>query len=337
MNDSQLFRLPILPMVPHYRTVVWGGDRIARLKDEEPAGSTVGESWEVSDLPGEQSVVHSSMPQFAGMALSELMEKFGTELIGKRLSRIYGNRFPVLVKILDTRQPLSIQVHPDDWLARRVHGCPGKTEMWYTLEAAPDAYIYSGIRRSVTPEALRQHIAEGSVTELLARFTPVHGDMFYLPAGRIHSIGPGVLLLEIQQPSDITYRIFDYNRPGLDGKPRELHVEKALQAIDFRVHTDYMRRIEPIADREQVLKECPYFTATVLNLCDRTETLDIARGDSFRVLVATRGNGEVTDDLGNATPLRQGHTVIVPATTPFVKITPDADCHDYEVVTIYVQ
>ena len=217
---------------------------------------------------------------------------------------------------------------------------------WHTVATAPPARprcgthsplqttpAYSGLQRSVTPEALREHIANGSVMSLLAKFRPVPGDYFYLPAGRIHSLGHS-MVLEIQQPSDITYRIFDYNRPGLDGKPRSLHIDEALEATDFRVHEDYRRHREPIPGREQVLQECPHFVATVVNFDNAPVSIAVGRYTSPRVLVATAGEGRVTDDLGNTVHLRRGHTVIVPATTPEVTLIPDTN--DFEVVTAYI-
>lgn len=326
-------RLPLLPMEPFYRTVVWGGEAIFAFKGEKATGNTIGESWEVSDLEGCQSRVSAEGGELAGTLLSELCRDHAEALLGERLLNYRLTRFPLLIKIIDAEKELSIQVHPDDYMAYRRHGSTGKTEMWYTLAADDDACIYSGLKRSVTPEVLRDHIANGSVMSLLARFKPVPGDYFYLPAGRIHSLGHS-MVLEIQQPSDITYRIFDYNRPGLDGKLRSLHIDEALEATDFRVHEDYRRHREPIPGREQVLQECPHFIATVVNFDGKPITIPVCRYTSPRVLVATAGCGRVTDDLGNTVVLRRGHTVVVPATTPEVTLTPDTP--DFEVVTAYI-
>ncbi|MDE6525974.1 MAG: class I mannose-6-phosphate isomerase [Muribaculaceae bacterium] len=326
-------RLPLLPMEPFYRTVVWGGKAIFDFKGEQAKGNDIGESWEVSDLEGCQSRVSAQGGELAGRELSTLCRDYAEALLGKRLLNIRLTRFPLLVKIIDAEKELSIQVHPDDYMASRRHGSTGKTEMWYTLAAADDACIYSGLQRSVTPEVLRDHIANGSVMSLLAKFKPVSGDYFYLPAGRIHSLGRS-MVLEIQQPSDITYRIFDYNRPGLDGKMRDLHIDEALEATDFRVHEDYRRHREAIPGREQVLQECPHFIATVVNFDNSPITIAVSRYTSPRVLVATAGCGRVSDDLGNTVTLSRGHTLIVPATTPEVTLTPDTP--DFEVVTAYI-
>ena len=329
--------LPLFAMEPHYRTVVWGGQRIARFKGVPSQGPKIGESWEVSDLPQGQSRIAQSVEGFAGKTLSEVMEKHAKAILGKRLHHIYGNNFPLLIKIIDADRDLSIQVHPDDYLASLRHGCIGKTELWYTLRADEKAFIYSGLRDAVGPDEIRRHIAGGTITDLLEKFTPCHGDFFYLPAGRIHAIGAGTMVLEIQQPSDVTYRIFDYNRPDLDGSMRPLHVEQALEAIDFRVHSDYRRHIDATPDREQVIQECPHFTATIIRVGQTPFVLDVARYLSFRVLVATEGSGVVDDGHGHSQRLCCGHTILVPATTQRVTLTPDSGCEAFEVVTAYIQ
>lgn len=324
--------LPMISLEPYYKTVVWGGERIASFKGEASRGPSVGESWEVSDLDGRESVAVGGA--FSGQTLSEIMKEHAEEILGSRLFRIYGRRFPLLVKLIDASDDLSIQVHPDDYLAGKRHGSPGKTELWYTLRTLPGSYIYSGLQISTTPERLKEHISEGTVVDLLAKFYPRHGDYFYLPAGRIHSIGAGTLILEVQQPSDITYRIYDYKRLDLNGNPRELHTEQALGAIDFRVHEDYMRHFEPVVNREIVLKECPFFTITVINVI-KGFTLPVARYNSFRVLVATGGSGTVSDDAGQSVELKQGHTLLVPASVKRVHIVPDSG--ELEVLTAYIQ
>lgn len=327
--------LPLIPLEPYYKTVVWGGERIAAFKGIPSRGPAVGESWEVSDLPGcEAYVPEGAHETLAGRTLTQVMDEHAPEILGRRLHRIYGKRFPLLLKLIDATTDLSIQVHPDDYLAAKRHNSSGKTELWFTLSAAPGSYIYSGFQNSTTPEKLRQHIQDGSIIDLLAKFYPRHGDFFYIPAGRVHCIGAGTLILEVQQPSDVTYRIFDYNRLDLNGNPRQLHTDLAEDAIDFRVHEDYMRHFEPLVNREIVLKECPYFTVTVLNIL-KPFVLPVARYNSFRVLVATAGSGTVSDENGYSLPLRQGHTILVPATTRRVTITPATP--ELEVITAYLQ
>lgn len=317
---------------PYYKQVLWGGNRIASFKGIEPHNSPVGESWEISGLDGFLSVVAEG--PYSGRTIEQLLDELGDEILGRKIHRLYGNTFPLLIKFIDASKDLSIQVHPDDILARERHGCWGKTELWYTLDPEPGAYIYSGLQSSITPEQLQQHIEDNTFSDVLAKFTPRRGDLFYLPAGRIHSIGAGNLILEIQQTSDITYRVYDYNRTDLNGCKRELHIDLALDAIDFRVHEDYMRHIEPLVNREKVLKECPFFTATLINVDSRFR-LQVARYNSFRIVIATRGNGAIIDNNGNETSIRQGDTLLVPASTRWIDIVPHSD--SLEVVTAYIQ
>lgn len=217
----------------NFHQTVWGGHRLKPLKslpaDEEP----VGESWEVSAVPSSQSVVSNG--PLKGRKLAELTEEYGELLLGQAVEKRYGRVFPLLVKFIDAQQDLSIQVHPNDALARERHGCFGKTEMWYVMKAEPGAALYSGFAEPVSKYEYEHRVADGSICEVLCRHEVKAGDVFFIPAGRVHAICGGILLAEVQQSSDVTYRIFDYNRPGLDGKPRQLHTELAKEAIDFNV------------------------------------------------------------------------------------------------------
>ena len=317
---------------PYFKPVLWGGSRIAAFKGMEPNDEPVGESWEISGLEGFVSVVAEG--PYAGETVESLLQKYGNDILGRNNYRIYGNKFPLLIKFIDASKDLSIQVHPDDFLARERHGCWGKTELWYTLDPEPGACVYSGLQSTITPSQLKEHIDNNTFSDVLAKFEAKRGDLFYLPAGRIHSIGAGNMILEIQQTSDITYRVYDYNRIDLNGKKRELHIDMALDAIDFRVHEDYMRHIDPLVNREIVLKECPYFTATLITL-DAKYLLQIARYNSFRIIIATRGCGEIVDNQGNRVAIRQGDTLLIPANTRWVDIVPTSA--DIEIVTAYIQ
>ncbi len=326
-------KIGLLKFTPYYKTVLWGGNRIAQLKGLPPMDEPIGESWEISGLEGCESTIAEGC--YEGEGIQSLLLEFGDKIMGRRLHRRYGHKFPLLVKFIDADKDLSIQVHPDDNLAEERHNCWGKTELWYTLESRPGAYIYSGLQESITPEELKEHIANNTFGEVLARFTPQRGDLFYLPAGRIHCIGAGNLILEVQQASDITYRVYDYNRTDKNGKKRDLHIDLALDAIDFRVHEDYMRHVESKDNREVVLKECPFFTTTLISVTT-TFRLQIARYDSFRIVTATSGNGKIVDNDGNVTTILQGDTILVPAETKWVDITP-AEGSRLEIVSVYVQ
>ncbi len=317
---------------PYYKPVLWGGQRISSFKGVLPHNEPIGESWEISGLEGYESKVAEG--KFAGTSIDKLLSLHGKEILGNRLYQLYGNKFPLLIKFIDASKDLSIQVHPDDTLASNRHKCWGKTELWYTLDPMPGAYIYSGLQSSITPDQLKAHIDNSTFSDVLAKFYPRRGDLFYLPAGRVHSIGAGNLILEIQQTSDITYRVYDYNRTDLNGKKRELHIDLALDAIDFRVHEDYMRHIEPLSNREIVLKECPFFSSSLISL-DHKFRLQVARYNSFRIIIATKGKGAIADNFGNETTIRQGDTLLIPATTQWIDIIPHSE--SLEIVTAYIQ
>ena len=229
---------PLYPLLfeDNFHSTVWGGNRLKPLKglpaDDEP----VGESWEVSAVPSSTSVVKNG--PLAGLSLLEVVDRYGELLLGKAVTQRYGGVFPLLVKFIDARADLSIQVHPDDHLAHERHQCFGKTEMWYVMKAEPGAYLYSGLAEPISRYEYEHRVADGSICDVLARHEVKAGDVFFIPAGRIHAICGGILLAEVQQSSDVTYRIFDYNRPGLDGKPRQLHTELAVDAIDFNIPSE---------------------------------------------------------------------------------------------------
>ena len=197
------------------------------------AKNHIGESWEVSCVESSPSVIANGM--WAGYTLKDVISKHPEEILGGEVNRRYNGELPLLVKFIDAQKDLSIQVHPDDEMAKRLHGKNGKSEMWYVLDAEPGAYLYSGFKEELSREDYKRKVADGTIVESLAKHEVKAGDVFYLPAGRVHAICSGILLAEVQQSSDVTYRIFDYNRPGLDGKPRELHTELAAEALNYQV------------------------------------------------------------------------------------------------------
>lgn len=230
------------------------------------------ETWLISSVPGSESVV------------AEGPDK------GKTINEVYGGQFPLLVKFIDAREDLSIQVHPNDALALRRHNCKGKTEMWYVRDASEGAHLLSGLTRQITPEEYERRVAGNTITEVLGRYDIAKGDVFFLPAGRIHAIGGGSHIVEIQQTSDITYRIYDYGRPGLDGKPRELHTRLAKDAIDYSVLPDYRTRYNLRRNARTVLVECPCFVTSLYDL-DRPLNLDLSAIGSAMVVVCIEGGG----------------------------------------------
>ena len=280
---------PLYPLLfeNNFRTVVWGGHNLKPMKGILPDGERVGESWEVSAVPGWESVVKNGL--FAGSKLSELVAGYGGYLLGASVLEKYGLEFPVLVKFIDAMQDLSIQVHPCDEIARERHGCFGKTEMWYVLKAEPGAVLYSGFNQAITPYEYEKRVEDGSICEVLQRHEVKAGDCFYIPAGRVHAICGGMMIAEIQQSSDITYRIFDYNRPGLDGKMRELHVQEAKAAIDFKLYDDYKVSYERRINKPVPLVESPFFVVKLLEV-DRAFHRKLFKYDSFVVYVCLEGD-----------------------------------------------
>ena len=282
----------------------------------------IGESWELSGVPGNESVISNG--KFAGRTITELIKEYGPELLGRHVYETYGENFPLLIKFIDARDDLSIQVHPDDAMAQSVHGQPfGKTEMWYVVSADKDAHLMSGLSTEITPEEYVSRVENNTITDVLSDYKVQSGDVFFLPAGRIHSIGKGCFIAEIQQTSDLTYRIYDFGRLGLDGKPRELHTELAKDAIDYSVSEDYRTAYTAAQNEETQLVECEYFKT---NLLDLTEPLsvDVKSKDSFMIVICLEGQGEMKDSEGNVVALKQGETVLVPAVTDQMAFLPQA-------------
>lgn len=303
------------------KSLVWGGNKIAGFKGLEQAGDHIGESWELSGVKGDVSVV--SEGPFEGRLVTELAEEYKGKLLGERVYKEYGTTFPLLIKVIDAAQPLSVQVHPNDEQAARQHnGSKGKTEMWYVVSSEPGTKLYCGLNRPVTPEEYEQRVENQTLTEVLREYTVEAGDVFFLPAGRIHSIGAGCFIVEVQQTSDITYRIYDFGRVGLDGKPRELHTELAKKAIVYETMPEEKKRYEKKPDCENVLVECPYFVTSYYET-DKPVEKDMSAQDSFTILIVVEGFGLLTDDQGHTVSVKRGETVLIPAETKKFKLVPD--------------
>ena len=304
---------------PILKQTLWGGERIIPYKELASGLSRVGESWELSGMPGSESVVAEG--PWAGSTLSELIGRFGAELLGKANYARFGQEFPLLVKFIDAREDLSIQVHPDDELARKRHGKSGKCEMWYVLEAEPGASLLTGFSRPIAPAEYERRVADNTLTDVLNRQAIASGDVFYLPAGRVHSIGKGSFIVEIQQSSDITYRIYDFDRRDAAGNSRELHTELAREAIDFESSENSRITYAPENNQEVRLVTTPYFTTSLYTLTARTRC-DWSATDSFVAIVLLQGSGSLTDNEGNRIDVRQGETWLLPASTQWIEITP---------------
>jgi len=292
---------------PLLKSVLWGGDKILGYRGMEPVdGVTIGESWEISGVAGNETVV--SEGEDAGLTVSELILKYGARLVGNHIYEKYGSTFPLLVKIIDARADLSVQVHPDDALAEKRHNSLGKTEMWYIIDAEPGAKIYSGFSKTINREEYFHLIAEGKIMDAIAVHDSHQGDLFYIPAGRIHSIGAGNMLVEIQETSDITYRVYDFNRNDKDGRLRELHTEFAADAIDYNVYSDYKQDYDKSASGTIQLIKCPYFDVQRTVLSDAEPCPLPTAKDSFTILFCVDGEAVV-----NGESLKGGEILLFPA------------------------
>lgn len=312
----------MLKFQPILKCPVWGGERIASYKGLITDEQRIGESWELSGLAGNESIVVEGPDQ--GLTLRQLVIRDGEKLVGKANHARFGEEFPLLVKFIDARQDLSIQVHPNDLLARERHNCSGKSELWYVVRAEEDARLRIGFNRPVTPEEYEKAVEEHRIVDLMSEYRIAPGDLFSLPAGRIHTIGAGTMVAEIQQPSDITYRIYDYGRSGVDGQPRTLHTEWAREAIDYGYQPDYQTHYTPCKDQAVQLERNEHFSVTLFDLT-RTQILDLDWLDSFVAVVCTAGEGTLVDDKGQRMTMHQGETILVPASAKCLQMIPASE------------
>ena len=309
-----------LKFKPIFKHRIWGGDKFASTGIKLPKNidpHTIGECWSVSGVEGNLSVVSAGF--LKSNNIQELIEVYMGDLVGDSVYETYGLEFPVLVKIIDARQLLSVQVHPDDELARSRHGCRGKTEMWYVIDCKPNSYLYAGFNRDVTPEEYLHAVQNGSLTDLLQRHNVCKGDAFIIPAGTVHALGPGLLIAEIQETSDITYRISDWNRVDADGNPRQLHTAEALDAISFADLRQLKLSTDTPPDSVRQIVSTPFFTTDILQ-CSSKLRRDYALTDSFVIYVCTAGHLEITTDIGNSS-VSQFESILLPAEADEATIT----------------
>jgi mannose-6-phosphate isomerase len=326
---------------PVFKKLIWGGSKIAPFKGIDLAEDSVGESWELSHVDGHVSVVDAG--PLAGKSIDDLIDRFGERLLGRRTMQRFGKRFPLLVKFIDAADDLSVQVHPDDELARERHASWGKTEMWYVVKADKGASLYTGFKPSENFSAentwqLIKSCAEGNrppsdFTNLLMQYEVKPGDTFFLPAGRVHAIGKGCLVAEIQQTSNITYRIYDYNRVDKNGFKRELHIKEARDAISYFTRPDYKTAYIPRKNSPVTLESCRYFTTRLLDL-DRKYSADLAGLDSFVIYMCTSGSLRMSNNHGETIALKQGQTALVPAEAGHITLNPTPES---TVLEIYLE
>ncbi len=318
----------ILKFEPYFKSVIWGGKRIAEFKGIESQGDTIGESWELSPMPGHESIVANGSHK--GDKLNDLISRYGNDIMGRRLMERFNGNFPLLIKLIDSADDLSVQVHPDDELAEKRHNSLGKTEMWYSVAPADDAYLYAGFSKKIDAEEFRKEVSDNTIIGSLRKYYTKPGDVFYLPAGRVHSIGRGNFVLEIQEASDITYRIYDYDRRDAHGNPRQLHVEESVDAINFDDVDDItVPNVQAAKGETKLLAESKYFTTELIGV-DGTQRLELSGRDSFTVLICTKGSLTVDNGEQKLT-LSQGETALVPAVVSSIVLGGKGD-----LVSVYV-
>ena len=301
-----------------FKDKIWGGQKISTYLHKDFGDlPNCGETWEISGVKSDVSVVDGGA--LDGESLANILEQYKDQLVGKKVYDHFGNIFPLLVKFIDANDDLSIQVHPNDELAKKRHNSFGKTEMWYIIEADPGSTLIAGFNKELTEQAYLDAFNSGNLMDVLNRETAKEGDVFFLPAGRVHTIGKGLLLAEIQQTSDVTYRIYDFDRVDDKGNKRELHTEEALAAIDYRHYDHYKTPYQAKKDATVHLVTSPYFTTNVL---DATQdiTKDYSSLDSFVIHVCVAGAYQLkyADEIYN---IKMGDCVLLPNTIDKVELT----------------
>lgn len=306
-----------------YKDKIWGGNKIKTVLGKDYGNlPNCGETWEISGVKGNISVVKNGA--LAGKNLVELIQTYKEQLVGKKVFEKSGEEFPLLIKFIDANDDLSIQVHPDDELGMKRHNSLGKTEMWYVFEADKGAKLNSGFNREMDKETYLKHLENKSLEQILNYENVSVGDVFFLPAGRVHYIGKGVCLAEIQQTSDITYRIYDFDRKDDKGNLRELHTEQALDAIDYKFYGDYKTKYTPKSNEAVELVQCPYFKTQLFEI-DKPMQNDYSNIDSFVIYICFEGAATVETDHGSI-DLKKGDSILLPAVINHVKVVPQGNC-----------
>lgn len=313
---SQLYPLKFNPV---YQERIWGGNRMHTLLNKsECKNGGCGESWELSAVDGHVSVIANGF--LKGNDLQELIEIYMGDLVGERVYEQFGTEFPLLIKFIDAVDDLSIQVHPNDELSKLRHNAYGKTEMWYVLHAEEGAKLNSGFNQPVDREKYKEFLENGRLTDLLFFENVKEGDVFFIPAGRVHAIGKGIVVAEIQQTSDVTYRIFDYDRKDKNGNLRELHTEWALDAIDFSFQEEYKTKYPEEKNKTCEVVSCKYFSTNIISF-DQVINKDISQIDSFVIYICIEGNYDIEWESGKES-INKGETILIPASFDEYRLVP---------------
>lgn len=301
---------------PILKERLWGGTKLKEVFGKPIESDITGESWELSTVKGDISVVANG--SLEGKSLQDLIDSNAEELLGKSVVERFGKEFPILIKFIDAKQDLSIQLHPNDALAKERHDSFGKTEMWYIMDADPKAELIVGFNKDVTKEEYAESIDNDTLLDLLNYEEVKEGDTFFINTGKIHAIGAGVMLAEIQQTSDVTYRVFDFNRKDKDGNLRELHTELALDAVDYEKKDDFKVSYGHEKNEVNTMVDCPYFKTNFIELTENLD-LDTTQRDSFTIFMCVGGEVKISTAEGDVS-IKSGETALLPASTQKISL-----------------
>ncbi|MGG5485455.1 type I phosphomannose isomerase catalytic subunit [Gaetbulibacter sp. PBL-D1] len=305
-----------IKFTPILKDKIWGGQKLKTLLNKTSDLPNIGESWEISDVEGDTSVVANGA--LKGQTLKQIQETYKEDLIGLQNYRVFGNKFPLLIKFIDAKQDLSIQLHPNDELAAKRHNSFGKTEMWYVMQADEGSNLIVGFNQKMDAETYLSHLENKTLTEILNFDKVKVGDTYFIEVGRVHAIGAGVVVAEIQQTSDITYRVYDWDRVDDEGNERELHNDLAIDAIDFEMEDNFRVSYEKAKNQSNKMVSCPYFTTSYL---DVDSTLKKENNhDSFLIYMCVEGEAQITIDSATET-IKKGETILLPAAVKNYEIT----------------
>ncbi|GAA3564842.1 type I phosphomannose isomerase catalytic subunit [Snuella lapsa] len=311
--ENKLYPIKFTPIL---KDKIWGGQKLKTILNKNSDLPNIGESWEISDVEGDTSIVSNG--GLTGKSLKDLLETFKSDLVGEKNYKQFGNKFPLLIKFIDAREDLSIQLHPNDELAAKRHNSFGKTEMWYTMQADEGANLIVGFNQKMTRETYLEHLENKTLTDILNFDKVKAGDTYFIEVGRVHAIGAGVMVAEIQQTSDITYRVYDWDRVDDQGNERELHNDLAIDAFDFDMPDNFRVTYAKEENKSNQMVSCPYFNTSYLEV---TGTLNKANNyDSFMIYMCVDGEAEIKTATVTEV-LRKGETVLLPAAVKDFEIT----------------
>ncbi len=320
----------LLKFKPILKEKVWGGEKLIKFLNKKSQLKNIGESWEISDVKDNTSVVTNGAQK--GKDLKELILEYKSDLVGGKVYKQFKDKFPILIKFVDAKKPLSVQVHPNDNLALKRHNSLGKTEMWYVMQADKNANLIVGFQKEVKPKEYLYHLKNNSLTDILNIDEVEKGDVYFIPTGTVHAIGAGVLFAEIQQTSDITYRIYDWDRPNSDGTYRELHTEQAIDAIDYSAKESYKTNYKKKLNSPSEIATCPYFTTNILQLEGKIKANHTGK-DSFVIYMCVEGKVEFIYK-NRVELLNMGETILVPASIKKLDILSEGKS---ELLEVYIK